>query len=68
VPAAELSSLAQQVQFIESTNACQLKKAKDKKGIVSSSLIEFIELHQYIFPQLHFEIGTVNNVLDALKA
>jgi hypothetical protein len=30
-------------------------------------LIKFIEPHHYIFPQLHFEIGTVNNVLDAFK-
>ena len=31
-------------------------------------MIDFIEPQRYIFPQLHFEIGTVNNILDALKA
>jgi hypothetical protein len=30
-------------------------------------LIDF-DLHHYIFPQLYFEIGTVNNLLDALKS
>jgi hypothetical protein len=67
VPIADLWSIAQQLQFVERINAGQLKDAKDKKGIVSLPLIDFIEPHHYIFPQLHFEIGTVNNVLDALK-
>jgi hypothetical protein len=31
-------------------------------------LIDIIEPQHYIFPQLHFEIGTVNNILDALKS
>jgi hypothetical protein len=31
VPGAELWSIAQQVQFVESINAGQLKEAKDKK-------------------------------------
>jgi len=39
-----------------------------KKGIVSKPIIDFIEPRDYIFPQLHFEIGAVNNVLDALRA
>ncbi len=55
------------MQFVESINAGQLKDAKDKKGIVSLHLIDFIEPHHNIFPQLHFKIGTVNNLLDALK-
>jgi hypothetical protein len=45
----------------------QLKEAKHKKGIVSESLIEFIEPSNYIFPQLHFEIGAVNNAVDNFR-
>jgi hypothetical protein len=67
VPHNELWSVAQQVQFAESINAGLLKEAKDKKGIVSLDLVDVIEPQHYIFPQLHFKIGTVNNVLDALK-
>ncbi len=67
VPIADLWSIAQRLQFLERINVGQLKDAKDKKGIVSLPLIDFIEPHHYIFPRLHFEIGTVNNVLDALK-
>jgi hypothetical protein len=52
---------------VESINAGQLKEAEEKKGIVSLPLIDFIEPQQCIFPQLHFEIDTVNNLLDALK-
>ena len=67
VPAAVLWSIAQQMQFVENINAGHLKKAKDKKSTVSLPMIDFIEPQHYIFPQLHFEIGTVNNILDALK-
>jgi hypothetical protein len=52
---------------VESINAGQLKEAREKKGIVSLSLIDFILPQHYIFPQLYFEIGTVNNVLYALR-
>ena len=42
----------------------QLKTPKEKKGIVSKHIWSFIEPQNYIFPQLHFEIGVVNLVLD----
>jgi hypothetical protein len=45
-----------------------MKGAKRKKGIVSEPLIDFIQTENYIFPQLHFEIGAVNNVLDRPRA
>ncbi len=44
-----------------------LKEPREKKGILSLHLIDFIEPHHCIFPQLHFEIGAVNNVLDYLQ-
>lgn len=39
----------------------------DKKGIASLPLTDFIEPIHFTFPQLNFEIGTVNNGLDALR-
>ncbi len=62
-----LWSVAQQVQFVESINAGLVKEAKDKNGILSLPLVDFIEPQHCIFPQLHIEIGTGYNVLDALK-
>jgi hypothetical protein len=47
--------------------AGELNEARAKKGIVALPWIDFIEPNKYIFPQLHFEIGTVNNVFDALR-
>jgi hypothetical protein len=67
VPDDELWTLAQQTQFLDSINAGHLKEAIDKKGIVSLPLLNFVEPKHFIFPQLHFEIGTVNNVLDAFR-
>jgi len=68
VPADELWDIAKQQQFLVEIQNGRKKEAKDKKGIVSEPIINFIEPKDYIFPQLHFEIGAVNNVLDALRA
>jgi len=42
----------------------KLKTPKEKKGVVSKHIWSFIGPRYYIFPQLHFEIGVVNMVLD----
>jgi len=68
VPEALLWEIEKQQQFLQEIEAGQRKEPKDKKGIVSKPIIDFIEPRDYIFPQLHFEIGAVNNVLDALRA
>jgi hypothetical protein len=67
LPNHELWTIEQQSQVVQRINSGQLKEPRDKKGIVSLPLMDFIEPNHYIFPQLHFEIGTVNNVLDALR-
>ena len=67
VPVSELWSIGQQHQFFKWINSGELKEPKDKKGIIDSPLTDFIQPDNYIFPQLHFEIGTVNNVLDGLR-
>ncbi len=41
-----------------------LKEPTEKKGIISLPLIDFIEFKHYIFLQLYFDIGAVNNVLE----
>jgi hypothetical protein len=45
----------------------QMLGPKDKKGIVSEPVIDFVEPKDYIFPQLHYEIGAVNYIFDALR-
>jgi len=45
-----------------------IKQPKEIKGIVSEHVWDFIEPKHYIFPQLHFEIGVVNMVLDNFYA
>jgi hypothetical protein len=42
----------------------ELKVPKEIKGVVSDHIWSFIEPQNHIFPQLHFEIGVVNMVLD----
>jgi hypothetical protein len=67
VPAHQLWSISQQVEYVQRIKAGVLKKPKEKKGIVSMPPVDFIEPKHYIFPQLHFEIGAVNNVLEYLR-
>ncbi len=38
----------------------ELKEPREKRGIVGEVIWDFIELSNYIFPYLHFEIGVVN--------
>ena len=44
----------------------ELKEAKDIKGVVDNPIWDFIEPSNFMFPQLHVEIGLINNVLDNL--
>ena len=68
VPDDLLWDIAKQRQYLQDINSGQRKEPKDKKGIVSEPIVDFVEPKDYIFPQLHFEIGAVNNILDALRA
>jgi len=42
----------------------ELKEPREKKGIIGEVIWDFIEISNYIFPHLHFEIGVVNMVLE----
>ena len=44
----------------------EIKTPKEIKGVVDYPVWDFIPIENYIFPQLHFEIGVVNMVLDNL--
>jgi len=67
VPINEMWSIAKQQEFVDEIKSGIQREPRDKKGIFSLPLIDFIEPQNYIFPQFHFEIDTVNNVLDALR-
>jgi hypothetical protein len=67
VPVHQLWFISQQVEYVQRIEAGVLKEPKEKKGIISVPLIDFIEPKHYIFPQLHFEIRAVNNVLEYLR-
>ncbi len=68
VPGDVLWDISKQRQFLQDINSGQWKEPKDKKGIVSEPIIEFLGPKDYIFPQLHFKIEAVNNIIDALRA
>ncbi len=63
----DLWTIPEQMRYLEKINCKKLKTPKEKKGIVSTPLVPFIQPQDYIFPLLHFEIGAVNNVLDSLQ-
>jgi hypothetical protein len=44
-----------------------LKDAKDICGIVDFPLWDFIQPSHKIFPQLHIEIGLINNILESFN-
>jgi len=45
-------------------NHRELREARDIWGIVDYTVWDFIQPENYMFPQLHAEMGLVNNVLD----
>jgi len=49
------------LDYIRTNN---VKQAREIKGVVSEHIWDFIKPKNYIFLQLHFEIGVVNMVLD----
>jgi hypothetical protein len=42
----------------------ELKEPRELLGVVSNPVWDFVQPQNYIFPELHAEIGLVNNVLD----
>ena len=51
-------------QYKERIDRGELKEARDIKGVVDSPIWDFIEPSNFMFRQLHIEIGLMNNVLD----
>ncbi len=67
VPVHQLWFISHKVEYVHRIEADVLKEPKEKKGILSLPLTDFIDPKHYIFPQLHFEIGAVNNLLEYLR-
>ncbi len=64
----DLWTVTLQKQYAEKIRKGELKAPKEKKGIVTVPIFDFVEPKNYIFPLLHFEIGAVNNVLDNFRS
>jgi hypothetical protein len=64
VPYDELWGISKKSHFFQEISAGQLKEPKDKKGIVSEPIVDFIEPKDSIFPQLHFEIGALQTFVE----
>jgi hypothetical protein len=54
VPAAELWSISQGMQFVESITVGHLEEAKCNKNTANLPFIDYMEPKYYIFPQLPF--------------
>jgi hypothetical protein len=50
--------------YLDRIKTGALKEAKEKKGIVYAPVWDFIEAENFMFPQLHVEIGRVNKVVE----
>ena len=64
VPAAEDWSIAKIKSVKERIERRELKEPCEMLGVVNDPIWDFVEPQNYIFPELHAEIGLVNNVLD----
>jgi hypothetical protein len=53
-------------EALEKIKNGEVKEPREKKGVVDQPVWEFIQLENFIFPHLHFEIGVVNMVLENL--
>jgi hypothetical protein len=64
VTAAEEWSIAKIKSVKERIERRELKEPREMLGVVNDPIWDFVEPQNYIFPELHAEIGLVNNVLD----
>ncbi len=60
------------IEKIKSVKECidhkELKEPQEMLGVVNDPIWDFVESQNYIFLELHAEIGSVNNVLDNFYA
>jgi len=61
---AQLWTLKQMVEHRHRINRENIKDPREVCSIVDFPLWDFIQPSHYVFPQLHVEIGLINNVLD----
>ncbi len=61
---AQLWTIDKMVEHRHRINQDNIKEPREICGIVDFPLWDFIQPFHYVFPQLHVEIGLINNVLD----
>ena len=64
IPTADRWTIDKIKQHKDRIDRRELREARDIRGIVNDPVWDFIEPENYMFPQLHAEIGLVNNMLD----
>jgi hypothetical protein len=60
----QLWTIEQMVEHRHRINRKNIKYPRKVCGIVDFPLWDFIQPSHYVFPQLHVEIGLINNILD----
>jgi hypothetical protein len=60
----QLWTIGEMVEHKNRINRENIKDPRQVCGIVNFPLWDFIQPSHYVFPQLHVEIGLINNVLD----
>jgi hypothetical protein len=64
VPSAEDWTMEKIITMKERIDRKEIKLPREMLGVVNYPVWDFVEPQNYIFPELHVEIGLVNNVLD----
>jgi hypothetical protein len=64
LPPAETWTMQKIIRHKQRVDRREVKEARDILGIVNDPVWDFIEPENYIYPELHAEIGLVNNVLE----
>jgi len=63
----QLWTIEEMVEHKNRINRENIKDPREVCGILNFPLWDFIQPSQYVFPQLHVEIGLINNVLDTFR-
>ena len=64
VPSAEDWTMEKIITMKERIDRKEIKLPREMLGVVNYPVWDFVEPQNYIFTELHVEIGLVNNVLD----
>jgi hypothetical protein len=68
LPPSETWTIEKIKEMKERIDRRELREPREIMGVVDKPIWDFIQPENYIFPELHAEIGLVNNVLDKFYA